>query len=196
MLNSLSQTQLQWLGAAVLVLIVLLIVGIVWYRRSRHYLKRFDKTLKTHALGCYREIFIPDGVDGHIWVDCLIATDTGIWILDIRDYEGDIFAAENIDEWTQLRQGKSLKFNNPLQQNALRETAANLLIKNIPVRSLVVFGEQSRFPKNRPSGVVMMSELQGVLTNAAYSRLDSNLMNDAWQALENTILENQQQRVA
>lgn len=196
MLNELLQSELLFIAGALLAAIILLMVVFVWYRRSRHYLKQFDKVLRNHAHACLREIFIPDGIDGHTWVDCLIATDTGIWVLDIRDYEGDIFASENIDEWTQLLQGRSLKFNNPLQQNELRVQATRLIVKDIPVHSLVVFGEKARFPKRRPGGVIFMHEFQDVLANDTHTRIDSTRIQATWQALRQCIVADTRYRAA
>ena len=173
------------LGLALLVVLAILIIKKGASRR------RLEKLLHQDVHACLREIFLPDGVDGQIWIDCLLANDTGIWVLDIRDYSGNIFAAANIQEGTQLLKGRSLKFKNPLQQNTLREQAVKLLIKDLPVRSLVVFGESACFPKGKPKGVVHVEELHDTLFAKAYTPVDKAHLSLAWQQLEQSVCQNE-----
>ena len=179
-----------YLIAALLGILLLVVTAVVVIKKSSGR-RRLERLLQKDVHACLREIFLPDGVDGQIWIDCLLANDRGIWVLDIRDYSGDIFAADNIAEWTQLLKGRSLKFQNPIQQNTLREQAVKLLIKDIPVRSLVVFGESARFPKDKPEHVVLMRELHDRLFAKEFAPIDEQRINRAWQQLENAVCQNE-----
>ena len=168
-------------GLGVLALIVLVVI---WRLRKRNRdMRQFNRVLKPFALDKQTNIFVPDAVDGHTWIDHLVLTQGGILILDVRRYEGHMFGGENINEWTQLVGMKRSTFSNPLEKMPERVQAIKAIIPDIPVISRVVFTCMGDFPKGIPEGVSTCDSLQHDLEVFFASRIDGDRLQQAWQHL-------------
>ena len=136
-------------------IVIAAVVSII-LRRTKHQ-RAIKKLISDLSRDCLRNIFLPDGIDGEVWVDGVLLTDGGLIVLDIRDYTGNLFGGEVINEWTQLISGRSHKFSNPLMEMSTRVQAVQSLVE-VPVKGCVVFTHRGRFPKNIPQGASMIDE--------------------------------------
>lgn len=157
-----------WVWAAGVVLVV--IVSAVGYRsyRNRH-ARRLRRTIRGLGSQVLSNVLIPDSVEGQVHVDYLVLSAGGILVIDIKDYRGMLFGGENTDVWTQVVDGRSYKFDNPLHRNRAREAAVRALAPGETVRGIVVFTDAGHFPRQRPPGVYMLASLTDELAlgNAA-----------------------------
>lgn len=64
----------------------------------------------------------PDG-KGTTQIDHIIASPTGIFVIETKNYAGWIFGDEHSRYWTQTLRGQKNRFQNPLHQNALHINA-------------------------------------------------------------------------
>jgi len=136
--------------------------------------------------GCeyLRNVMVPDGVGGEIHLDFLVLTVSGLVVADVKDYRGVLFGGEKTDQWTQLVNQHSYRFDNPLFQNQLRVATLKTLLGEVPVRGCVAFTASGRFPRGMPGGVYMLDRLLGELDCAAGDGALSVKLRLAWAQLK------------
>ena len=93
----------------------------------------------------------PDGRTAQI--DQIIIADSGIYVLEVKNYKGWIFGDERNQYWTQVLttgvRGESIKnrLYNPIKQNATHISCIRRIIRNhtVPIHSVIVFSDESEF---------------------------------------------------
>ena len=96
-------------------------------------------------------------------LDYLLQCENELVVVKCYDYEGNIYGAENISEWTQAISYSGYKFENPLRE--LKEIC-DLLAKEFADKTLVsyaVFADKCVFPKAMPANVIHRSTLLSLL---------------------------------
>lgn len=131
-------------------------------RRRRHKAQngQLDKVLRPFRKEEVRSVVIPDGIGGLIEIDRLILTDRGLLVIETYPISGHLFGSEHIDQWTQIIDGRSFKFANPLRHIHNAKHALQLLAPKLPIICRVVFTVDSDFPKGRPDDVSTMTSLE------------------------------------
>jgi len=109
-----------------------------------------------------KNVYIPDGLGDVIYVEQLILRPTELLLVTIKPFRGNIFAAEQIDLWTQVVGQRSYKFSNPLHQQERDLQALSAVIPKQPIHGMVVFAKGSRFPKGKPDSVRDYQELKNM----------------------------------
>lgn len=176
--------QPQLAAGAALLLVAVIVVVVIWRIRARGQdLRQFQRALKPFVLDMQTNLFVPDAVDGHVWIDYLVLTQGGILILDVRRYEGHLFGGEHINEWTQLLGMKRSTFSNPLEKMPERIQAVKAIVPEIPVLGRVVFTCLGDFPKGIPEGVSVCDTFGKDLEVFFASRIDGDRLQQAWQHL-------------
>ncbi|MDE2089018.1 MAG: NERD domain-containing protein [Gammaproteobacteria bacterium] len=161
---------------------VLLVV--VRHRRKTLWKRRIAKALKSIGRECLRDVVVPDGVGDYIHVDYVLLTPHALLVIDVRNYQGAVFGAPRLKQWTRVANGRSHKFDNPLDQNALRVQSVKALVPNVPVTGRVVFTEAGYFPKGVPQGVSMLGTLKDDLAAALGPGEVPESVLGAWGALK------------
>ena len=83
---------------------------------------------------------IPTEINKTTEIDLLMIHETGIYVFEIKHYKGKIYGNDTGEIWTQyFRTVKNSIFRNPILQNEYHTKAINKLIKNIPIKSVIVF---------------------------------------------------------
>lgn len=165
----------------------LLLALILVRRRGKARWKRaLSRTLKHVGREILRDILIPDGVGGYIHVEYVLLTPVAVLVIDARNYPGALFGAAHLEQWTQMVNGGSYKFANPLDQNALRVQSVKTLISEVPVMGRVVFTEAGHFPKGMPQGVSMLNALKGDLAAVLADGDVPQTLRQAWERFEET----------
>lgn len=74
-------------------------------------------------------------------VDHIFINSRGVFVVETKNYSGQIYGEDNWHEWTQVLQyGKvKNKFYNPVKQNATHVYRIREIVKNKPVHPVVVF---------------------------------------------------------
>ena len=96
-----------------------------------------------------------DGLDGEFVIDRLVMLHDSILLIAFRPYPGNIYCAEKIPEWTQVKSQKSFKFNNPLFELDNQVTAIRNYFPGVSIRGLLVFDHNASFPKGHPERVIL-----------------------------------------
>jgi Nuclease-related domain len=105
-------------------------------------------------------VMLPDGHEGFFHVDALLLTDIGVVVLDIRDWDGMIYGAENMHEWTVMHRKGRYTIPNPLSSLYDRIAVIRPVLGEwLPVQGRVLFGSKASFPKGRPHWVSVLEEM-------------------------------------
>lgn len=168
------------IGAALL-LIVLLIVFLKNRKRSRlSDARKLENLLQGLRKDELRSIIIPDGIGGLLEIERLILMEQGLLIIKTYAMSGHLFGADRIDNWTQVIDGRSFKFTNPLEAIDNAKYAVQLLAPKTPVYSRVIFTDNSNFPKGKPEDVSLLSSLEQDLMPLKEAAIVIEKANIAW----------------
>ena len=141
----------------VLVLAVAAVVGWWFWLRRREL--TLSQVLASVAIDRIQDVLLPDGMGGQIQIEHLLLTGNGLLVIDVKAFEGTIFASERMAEWTVIGKKGRFTFPNPLGTLYDRVAALKQLVRDVPVTGLVLFGERADFSKGRPRDVLSPQEL-------------------------------------
>jgi hypothetical protein len=151
-------------AAAALVGVGLLGWGLGWFRRRGPLLGR---ALQDIAIDRIQDVLVPDGMGGQIQIEHLVLTASGLVVVDVKEFEGTIFAGDRMAEWTVIGKQGRYTFPNPLGTLYDRVAALRQLVRDLPVGGHVLFAPGADFSKGRPKDVLLPAELL-----AQYPKLD------------------------
>jgi hypothetical protein len=161
-------------GLALAIVLILL----VFRRQSTATAAQLRKVSK----GYMAHFLIPDGQGGEIQIENALLCSRGILIVDIKDFEGNIFGSDAMHDWTVITGNKRFTFANP-QPGLLDRTAAlKHLLPDVPVTGCVAFTSRGKFAKGVPSKVVSLETLIRELGDEA--KRTSEAMNSWWPSWE------------
>ncbi|HUL82311.1 MAG TPA: nuclease-related domain-containing protein [Gammaproteobacteria bacterium] len=128
----------------------------LWLRRRG---PRLGQALQDVAIDRLQNVLVPDGMGGQIQVEHLLLTANGLVVIDVKEFEGTIFAGERMAEWTVIGARGRFTFPNPLGTLYDRVAALKQIVRDVPVVGFVLFGAGADFTKGRPKDVVLPGEL-------------------------------------
>jgi len=143
---------------------------------------RLHSLVNKLGMASLRNVYIPDGLGDVIYVEQLILRPTELLLITIKPFRGNIFAAEQIDQWTQVIGHHSHKFANPLHQQEHDLQALSAIVPKQTIRSMVVFAKGCRFPKGKPDHVHDYQELKDLSANQEKQAISPELQ-AAWASL-------------
>ena len=116
-------------------------------------------------------------------IDHIVINPRGIFVIETKNYSGNIYGDENQREWTQvLAYGKvKNKLYNPIKQNATHMYNVRKIVGRLPVYSLVVF-VQNNTQNITARNVIPLSRLRAVLKYGE-DKLTISQMETAYYAL-------------
>ncbi|MDZ7662200.1 nuclease-related domain-containing protein [Thiohalophilus sp.] len=121
--------------------------------------RRLQKKIRAVGADVLHQVVISDGLDGAMYLENLLLTPDGLLVLPVHRYQGVVFAADGIDNWTQVLGNRTYKFPNPLPQLQSEVLAVKNYATQTPVEGRVVFIPGVGFPKGRPDKLLSMDEL-------------------------------------
>lgn len=130
-----------------------------WKRRNR---SSISDALAAIAISRFEDVLVPNGMGGEIHLEHLILTKRGILVINVKRYEGVIFASDRMDQWTAMGSGGRSTFQNPLANLYDRVAAVRELARDVQVTGYLVFPSQADFSKGRPADVMMPEDLLDV----------------------------------
>lgn len=170
-------------ASSIIGIIVLVAIIVFTIKRNKDPYRQLAKTLQTYKQSEARNIVIPDGVGGLVEIENLLLLEQGLLLVKTYESDGHVFGGNNIDHWTEIVNGRSHKFVNPLPHMETSLQAVSLLMPGIPVYYRIIFLGKSSFPKGKPEQVSLLSTLsKDLLFLSAKPRL-GNKLTDAWQRL-------------
>lgn len=166
------------------VVVLLILALILSYATLRNWLKEqyMYRCVRRLGVAAIRNIALPDGVDGRVLIENIVLTPEGIYILPIKRYCGIIFAADNIETWTQVVGKRSYKFSNPLPELDAYVMAVRNLLPTVKVEGRILVTSDADFPKGKPNRITPVSKIAEIL--AIDKGEVSSQLKDAWAKLK------------
>lgn len=169
-----------WAPAVGLLALALILMTPVVVERYRHWRLR----RRIQALGCdsLHDVVISDGLDGQLFIENLVLTPQAILVMPLKRYHGVVFAADNIDIWTQVLGKRSYKFPNPLPELDSNVGAVRALLPGVPVEGRLLVAAGASFPKGKPARLLPVSETPVSVPECAPGSVPARLQ-QAWARL-------------
>jgi hypothetical protein len=168
-------TQYAWqiaVLATVVVLVLILLRGRIkqaWLdRKQRRVLNRLGIKQLAH-FKC------ADGLGGYFDIDRLVLRQDGISLIIVMRYPGSIFCADNIDEWTQMLEGKSYRFENPLVALDYQIKAFSDHVPGVAVDGYLFFDHRASFPKGHPARVITLDAIPDALQKIKKQKAEASV---------------------
>lgn len=154
----------------IIILVILFVILIVYLKQPSTRGKRGEKkvgwiigkTVENEQYVINDLILVNEGKSSQI--DHIVINPRGIFVIETKNYSGEIYGSENQREWTQiLAYGKiKNKLYNPLKQNATHVYNVKKIVGNLPVYSLVVFVQNNTYHIDA-NNVIPLSKLRATL---------------------------------
>lgn len=128
-----------------------------------------------------KNIIIPDGVGGLLEVEHIVLLEQGVLLIETYEMDGHLFAADNIDQWTQLVNGRSFKFENPLNHIYRTKQALAVLMPKVPIFCRIVFNGKASFPKGKPDEVLVLSTINDDIEPVFAEPAMNPALKEAWE---------------
>lgn len=154
----------------IIVLVLLFIAFIAYWKRPSTRGKRGENkvsltignTIENKQYVINNLILVNDGKS--VQIDHIVINPHGIFVIETKNYSGEIYGSESQREWTQvLAYGKvKNKLYNPLKQNATHVYNVKKIVGKLPVYSLVVFVQNNTHHIDA-NGVIPLSALRTTL---------------------------------
>ena len=159
-------------------------------RKIRAYLQlhRLINRLGRHSL---RHVSLADGADVPVFIDHLLLRPDGLMVLIVKPFRGNIFAAQKIENWTQVIRHHSFKFANPLYELETTLQALRGMWPKVAIHGVVVFTQGSHFPKGKPESVCSFEDLKSMASQQDLGEVPENLL-QVWEQVRNNVQPNKQ----
>ena len=142
-----------------LVLVVLLLLWWLVYRRSGRGKRSLANVLSTIAYERIEGLIIPNTYDGEIQLDHVVLTAKGLLIIDVKDVEGAVFGSDKMQDWTVISHEHRFTFSNPQPALYDRIAAVRQIVRQVPVTGRIVFLDGAQFTKGTPGLTCGLDEL-------------------------------------
>lgn len=142
-----------------LVLVVLLLLFWLVYRRRGGHVRSLSKVLKSIAYERTEGLILPNSDDGEIQIDYLLLTPHGLLIIHVKDVVGNVFGSDKMQDWTVISKDRRFTFGNPQPALYDRIAAVRHIVRQVPVTGRIVFLEGAEFSKGVPRLVCTLEEL-------------------------------------
>ena len=129
-----------------------------WHRATRHD-RHIARVIDSLGAPILHKVVLPDGVDGLAFIDYLLLTPKGIVVLTLEHREGLLFGGSTVDQWTQVIDGRTQKFANPLYTHPHHRQAVAWNTEDVTTHGWVVFSNAGQFQKGLPDGCCLIDEL-------------------------------------
>ena len=100
-------------------------------------------------------------------IDHVVISRYGVFVIETKNYSGDVYGSENAEHWTQYLNGEGYKFRNPILQNRSHELAIKNTLHIAPtsIIPIVVFLDGANLHCNTTSAVLYTVELREYILN-------------------------------
>ena len=193
-----------FIGVSLLYIIMLFVIkpairSFKTRRRGKKGEKNIERVLKSLSLPYARILrycYIPINSSATTEIDVLMICEQGIFVIESKNYKGDVRGREDEQNWTQELMGKAYRpithlFYNPVWQNENHIKALQNLIKrpDIPMFSVVVFSNDCNLNapavcrKTRVLQLFNLKKMVKRVCNEKRVALDSKEINDLYNML-------------
>ena len=100
-------------------------------------------------------------------IDHVVISRYGVFVIETKNYSGDVYGSENAEHWTQYLNGTGYEFRNPILQNRSHELAIKKTLHIAPtsIFPIVVFLGGANLHCNTTSAVLYTVQLREYIVN-------------------------------
>jgi len=124
--------------------------------------RNIRKAIRRLGVWSIENIHLPDGTDGEVTIEHLLLGRDAILVVGVMRFEGQIFGSSHTDEWTQVINRRSYKFDNPDQYLQRQINAVRLIVPDARVGGWHLFGYGAKFPKDKPDNVLQPGDIRSL----------------------------------
>jgi hypothetical protein len=138
------------------ILLFLFRVELKNWRQERH----IRKAIRRLGWRSMENIHLPDGTGGEVTIEHLLLGRDAILVVGVMRFEGAIFGSPRTDQWTQVINRISYKFDNPDQNLQRQINAVRLIVPDARVSGWHLFGYDAKFPRDKPDSVLKLGDVR------------------------------------
>ncbi len=171
--------------AAVLATVIVVPVLLFLFRprlKSWRQERVLRKVIRRLGVRSMENIHLPDGTGGEVTIEHLLLGGDAIHVVGVMRFEGLIFGSPHTDQWTQVVNRRSYKFDNPDHNLKRQINAVRLIAPDVKVSGWHLFGHGANFPKDKPDNVLQPGDVRS-LPKRPRRRAIPKLLRAAWKQL-------------
>ena len=138
--------------------------------------------------------------EGTSQIDHIVVSVYGIFIIEIKNYQGLIYGSEHSYNWTQNIYGNKTSFKNPIHQNYAHVTATEKALSSFgsfPIKSIVAFSEKSKLNiETKDTPVIYIREIATYIKSlSTVEEISVELAKEIFETLrENNIVDKKERK--
>jgi len=187
-LHSLLQEQLNnnYLLAAVLATVIVMPLLLFLFRtqlkswRQEHNIRKVIRRLGVQSM---ENIRLPDGTGGEVTIAHLLLGHNAILVVGVMRFEGLIFGSPHTDQWTQVINRRSYKFDNPDHYLQRQINAVRLIAPGATVSGWHLFCHGAKFPKDKPENILQLGDVRSLPKRPKHNDIPKQIR-ATWKQLE------------
>ena len=127
--------------------------------RQEHNIRKVIRRLSVRSM---ENIQLPDGTGGEVTIAHLLLGRDAILVISVMRFEGLIFGSPHTDQWTQVINRRSYKFDNPDYYLQRQINAIRLIAPDARVSGWHLFCHDAKFPKDKPDNVLQLDDVSSL----------------------------------
>ena len=151
--------------AAVLVTVIVVPVLLFLFRirlKNWRQERNIRKAIRRLGVRSMENIHLPDGTGGEVMIEHLLLGRDAILVVGVMRFEGLIFGSPRTDQWTQVINLRSYKFDNPDHYLQRQINAVRLIAPGARVSGWHLFSQSAKFPKDKPDNVLQPGDVRSL----------------------------------
>ena len=151
--------------AAVLATVILMPVLLFLFRtplKNWRQERNIKKAIRRLGVRSMENIRLADGIGGEVTIEHLVLGRDAILVVGVMRFEGVIFGSPHTDQWTQVINQRSYKFDNPDYYLQRQINAVRLIAPDARVIGWHLFGRSAKFPKDKPDNVLQLGDIRSL----------------------------------
>jgi hypothetical protein len=150
--------------------------------------RNIRKAIRRLGVRSIENIHLPDGTDGEVTIEHLLLGRDAILVVGVMRFEGQIFGSSHTEQWTQVMNRRSYKFDNPDQYLQRQINAVRLIAPGARVVGWHLFGHGAKFPRDKPDRVLLLSDIKSLPKRPRRGDIPKQLRS-AWKQIEDGLQE-------
>ena len=154
--ENIKQEHVLIVAVSLVSIFVLFLLVRLWRRYQSK--RKIRNMIKKISYDFVEDVEIDEGLDQYAHFDFICLGKQGVHIFSVKNYAGHIFAADEINEWSQILDRKSYKFPNP----GFELSHGVELLKtmtDLEVTGYNIFSDAADFPKGQPDNVILCADI-------------------------------------
>jgi hypothetical protein len=148
--------------------------------------RNIRKAIRRLGVRSLENIHLPDGTGGEVTIEHLLLGRDAVLVVSVMRFEGLIFGSSHTDQWTQVINRRSYKFDNPDHYLQRQINAVRLIVPGARVSGWHLFGHGAKFPKDKPDRVLLLGDVRSLPKRPRRGDIPKQLCS-AWKQLEDGV---------